>query len=153
MEIVALLVEGLEAGVVSTAFMTAIQTVFWKKWGLSGVLEWHENQMIWRRLRGSDRSTLSFFGIFSLHFLNGGLAAAPFPLVVALLPSLTVVPLVATGVLYGILLWILTLFPIHRPITGVWLTNHPQGFLPVAASFLGHLIYGVSLSLLIVLMI
>ncbi len=146
MDTVSLVISGMEAGVASTAIMTALQTVFWKRWGLKGVLEWHENQMIWSRLRGRDPSAMSAFGIFFLHFINGSLAAAPYPVVLGAVPSLASAPFVATGVVYGILLWIFTLLPIHRQITGVSLGSHPQGRGPVYASLIGHLVYGLSVA-------
>lgn len=149
MNAIALVAMGVDAGLVSTAFMTVLQAMFWREWGLTGVLEWHENQMIWSRLSGGDAHVFSAFGVFFLHLINGGLAAAPFALLVTSLPGLSLVPLPVTGIVYGILLWLLTLFAIHRPITGISLTSHPQGVLPVAASLFGHLVYGVVISLFV----
>ena len=34
------------AGLISTGVMTIIEIPFWKKWGITGILEWHENQML-----------------------------------------------------------------------------------------------------------
>ena len=148
MDYLALLTDGFAFGLASTAVMTVLQSFYWGRWGLTGVLEWHENQVIWSRVKNSNPSVLSPFGIFSLHFLNGGLAGAPFPLVVAAVPVLGLIPLPALGAVYGVLLWLLTLALIHKSITGVSIINHQQGFAPVAVSLFGHFVYGISLSVL-----
>jgi hypothetical protein len=44
--------------------------------------------------------------------------------------------------LYGFTVWIVTLIPIHKPITGLSPWNHPLGKWPVVASLEGHLVYG-----------
>jgi hypothetical protein len=41
-----LLISGLVAGLLSTAIMTLFEISAWKRWGLFGVYEWHENQTI-----------------------------------------------------------------------------------------------------------
>jgi hypothetical protein len=33
-------------GLFGTLFMSVIEVIPWRKWRLSGVLEWHENQML-----------------------------------------------------------------------------------------------------------
>jgi hypothetical protein len=129
--------------------MTLLEVTFWRAWKIVGVLEWHENQFIWNRLTRRPSSTMSYSGVFLLHFLNGGLAAIPFPLIVDLLPVIGWAPLALTGAAYGSALWFLTLVLIHEPITGVSITRHPLGEGPVTASLFGHLLYGVSLGLLI----
>ena len=133
---------GLLTGLVSTALMTSLEWLFWRRWGLTGVLEWHENQVIWSRLSGSDPSVISVPGVLFFHFLNGGLGAVPFPILAGQVPSFGVIWL---GLAYGVFLWVLTLFPIHRPVTGVPILGHPHGKGPVAASLVGHLVYGLSL--------
>lgn len=55
--------------------------------------------------------------------------------------------LVAAGLAYGLLLWMLTLAPIHRPITGLHPWRHPLGRGPALASLAGHFIYGAVLAL------
>ena len=40
------IVSSLFAGFVSTAVMTVLEIPFWKRWGLTGILEWHENQIL-----------------------------------------------------------------------------------------------------------
>lgn len=153
MDYFTLLVAGFAFGLAATVIMTTIQYVFWRRWGLTGVLEWHENQMIWSKLKGSDPSVLSPFGIFFLHFVNGGLAGVLFPVIMKAVPALGSVPIALLGVVYGVLLWLLTLFPIHEPITGISITSHPLGRSPITASLLGHAVYGILLSLLTALII
>jgi hypothetical protein len=53
------------------------------------------------------------------------------------------------GILYGSILWLVTLAPIHKPITGLSPWNHPIGHLPALASFGGHLVYGIVLAAIV----
>lgn len=142
---------GLFAGIVSTAIMTLTEIPSWKKWGLHGVFEWHENQAIIAYVfRLSDNKKIRFREIFFLHFLNGILAGIAFPFILSLFDfSTSVTPISLLGILYGFILWILTLIPIHKPITGFSPWNHPLGHRPALASFGGHVAYGFSLGLIV----
>lgn len=142
---------GLFAGIVSTAIMTLTEIPSWKKWGLHGVFEWHENQAIIAYVfRLSDNKKIHFREIFILHFLNGILAGIAFPFILSLFDfSTSVTPISLLGILYGFILWILTLIPIHKPITGFSPWNHPLGHRPALASFGGHVAYGFSLGLIV----
>lgn len=157
-----LFILGLLAGILSTAAMTLTEIPSWKKWGIYGVFEWHENYIITKRLRlllhfsnTTDKGTESHFkGVFIFHFLNGTLAGIAFPYIISfLLPSFsfTVLSFCLFGILYGVLLWIVTLVPIHKPITGFSPWNHPLGHLPAFASLGGHLVYGLVLSLVVIM--
>jgi hypothetical protein len=139
------------AGTVSTAIMTLTEIPSWKKWGLHGVFEWHENQAIISYLFSfSDNKKIHFIGIFFLHFLNGILAGIAFPFIVSLFNfSAIFISLPLLGILYGFILWILTLIPIHKPITGFSPWNHPLGHQPALTSLGGHIIYGFILGLII----
>lgn len=140
---------GLIGGIVSTSIMTLTEIPSWKRWGLHGVFEWHENQILSNRLlRLSDRKGIHFVGIFLFHFLNGTLAGIAFPFIVSLLLLYSIIPVYSLGILYGLVLWILTLVPIHKPITGFSPWNHPLGHLPALASLSGHIVYGLVLGLL-----
>jgi uncharacterized membrane protein len=75
---------GLFSGLVSTALMTLTEVPSWKRWGLHGVFEWHENQVITERLFNLSNTKIHFKGIFFFHFLNGMLAGIAFPFIVAL---------------------------------------------------------------------
>lgn len=132
-------------GLVSTLIMTIYEIPFWKKWGLEGILEWHENQILFTKLFKLGQNKTIFFGIFFLHFLNGGLGGLGFLLLLFLFPDFANY-LIYSGLLYGVALWVITLIPIHKPITGINPFNHPLGFGPALISLTGHLIYGATLS-------
>ncbi|MDW0189144.1 MAG: hypothetical protein QOA70_05785 [Nitrososphaeraceae archaeon] len=143
---------GLVSGIVATAVMTVIEIPSWRKWGLLGVFEWHENQVLSTRFFHIPRDKLSFKYIFFLHFLNGSLAGIAFPLILSILG----VPIIrdyilVSSVAYGFMLWIVTLVPIHKPITGYCVWNHQLGHLPSIASLIGHLIYGLVLGIVIMI--
>jgi hypothetical protein len=147
---------GLLGGIISTAIMTITEIQSWKRWGLHGVFEWHENEVITTRVFSlSDSSKIHFKGIFFFHFLNGALAGIAFPFIAS---SFTiaihyVIPFSLLGILYGIILWILTLAPIHKPITGFSPWNHPLGHVPSLASLGGHVLYGIVLGIVLSLFI
>jgi hypothetical protein len=143
--------------------MTLTEIPSWKRWGLRGVFEWHENQVLTDLLlrRISNRSsrekkkdgTVHFKGIFLLHFLNGIIAGIAYPfLAYADLLTFKVsdfVPTYLLGMLYGLALWLLTLLPIHKPITGFSPWNHPFGRFPAVASLAGHIAYGIVLGIFV----
>jgi hypothetical protein len=151
---------GLVGGIISTAVMTLTEIPSWKRWGLHGVFEWHENQILSSRLlrpfsdhtcKGENKTTIHFKGIFLLHFLNGTLAGIVFPFIVyfAIWGIPNVVSIYLLGTLYGFVLWLLTLVPIHKPITGLSPWNHPLGHLPALASLGGHIVYGIVLGAIV----
>jgi ribose/xylose/arabinose/galactoside ABC-type transport system permease subunit len=137
-------------GILSTAIMTLTEIPSWKKWGLHGVFEWHENQSITNLLFSLlDNKNIHFIGIFFLHFLNGMLAGIAFPFIISLFAfSSFVISISLLGILYGVVLWILTLIPIHKPLTGFSPWNHPLGHLPALASLSGHIVYGFVLGVM-----
>ena len=135
----------------ATATMTLTEWIFWKKWGLQGVLEWHENQMLISRFLKLDKKRLHFLGIFGLHFLNGALGGLGLVLALYLILALNNIPLIVLAAGYGFILWIITLVPIHKPITGIHPWNHPLGKGPALASLGGHLLYGVILGIFLLL--
>jgi hypothetical protein len=132
---------GLLAGIAATGAMTITEIPSWKRWGLQGVFEWHENQRITSYLVGTVNA--NFYAIFSLHFLNGILAAMVFPSIISFLVPFA--NLLLLSILYGIVLWVLTLAPIHKPITGLHPWNHPLGHMPAILSLVGHVVYGIIL--------
>jgi hypothetical protein len=143
---------GLLGGVLSTIAMTISEIPSWKKWGLLGVFEWHENQIITVRLfHISDLQHIHFKGIFLFHFLNGALAGIAFPFISSFFTSVIhyIMPFSLLGILYSIALWILTLVPIHKPITGLSPWSHPLGHLPLLASLGGHIVYGILLGVVV----
>ena len=103
------------------------------------------------RIRKDEiKTTIHFKGIFFLHFINGSLAGIAFPFIIyfvlAPLGVSGIVQVYLLGILYGSILWLLTLAPIHKPITGLSPWNHPLGHSPALASFGGHLVYGIVLA-------
>ncbi|HEY0579479.1 MAG TPA: hypothetical protein VGC75_02120, partial [Candidatus Nitrosocosmicus sp.] len=84
--------------------------------------------------------------ILLLHIINGTVAAIVFPFVNLFFTSLFSQNefrlSIIFGIAYGILLWTLTLLPIHKPITGLSIWNHPLGKGPTIISICGHLLYG-----------
>ena len=136
------------AGLLSTGFMTLVEIPFFLKWKLTGILEWHENQVLTCKIFRLPDNKNYFWGIFLLHFLNGSLGGIGLLLTLALIPSLSEIPLLIIGLLYGLFLWIVTLLPIHKPITGINPLNHPLGKRPIIISLFGHIIYGITLAII-----
>lgn len=148
------IISGLVSGIVATAVMTVTEIPSWRKWGLAEVFEWHENQLLSSRFFHIPTEKISFKYIFLLHFLNGSLAGIAFPLILSILN----IPIkqdytLILSVGYGFVLWIATLVPIHKPITGYPVCDHKLGHLPSIASLIGHLIYGLVLGIVIMIMI
>lgn len=140
---------GLVGGIIATGIMTISEIPSWKKWGLPGVFEWHENQMLSARFFGISQRKVNFNFIFALHFINGSLAGIAFPFIISALNISTLNGTLLISILYGFLLWIVTLVPIHKPITGCSPWNHQLGHVPALASLVGHLIYGLTLGIII----
>ena len=104
------------------------------------------------KIPDDDNKKIYFKGIFSFHFLNGILAGIAFPFIVASFFTVCInssISLLLLGILYGFVLWILTLVPIHKPITGFSPWCHPLGSMPVLASLGGHIVYGLVLGFVI----
>ena len=131
-------------GLFSTLLMTFVELPSWKRWGLHGVFEWHENQIITSKIFKLTSKKNQFVGIFAFHFLNGGLGGIGFLLVLWLFPS-SVSHILISSTIYGLFLWGVTLVPIHKPITGISPWSHPLGRLPILTSLTGHIVYGISL--------
>ena len=55
------------AGLFSTLVMSIFEIPFWRKWGLEGVLEWHENQVLFSKFFKTNRMQINFPGLFFLH--------------------------------------------------------------------------------------
>lgn len=144
--IITSILAGLAAGVLATAIMTLYQLPFYRLWGLIGVLEWHENACITSWFIKEQPEELVHHGMV-FHLTNGTLPAIVFSLISPFIFSWG--PIVLLGIVYGLLLWVFTLAPIHRPITGVSITKNPLGWRPTIVSIVGHIIYGSVLALTI----
>jgi hypothetical protein len=154
--LVDIIFSGLFSGIVATAIMTLSEIPSWRKWGLPGVFEWHENQLLSIRLFHIPRNKLDFKYIFFLHIINGLLAGIAYPLILSILDifiSSDYVHSLILSLVYGFVLWTVTLVPIHKPITGYPVWNHYLGHFPSIASLMGHLIYGLVLGTVIIIMI
>ena len=144
------------AGLFSTLAISIFEFPFWRKWGLEGVLEWHENQVLFSKFFKTSRMQINYPGLFFLHFINGGLGGIGFYFLLILVPFLSTMVFsigtgIAIGILYGLVLWVLTLLPIHKPITGIDPFKHPLGFGTSITSLIGHLLYGAILAVLMIL--
>ncbi|HSA73609.1 MAG TPA: hypothetical protein VLD84_06620 [Nitrososphaeraceae archaeon] len=56
---------GLVSGIVATVVMTVTEIPSWRKWGLQGVFEWHENQLLSAGFFHIPREKISIKYIFS----------------------------------------------------------------------------------------
>lgn len=135
---------GFIGGLFSTLLMTFVELPIWKKWGLHGVLEWHENQVITTKTFKLSPEKTHFIGIFAFHFLNGGVGGIGFLIILWIFPE-SVSQIFVCSLIYGFFLWIGTLVPIHKQITGISPWNHPLGHIPALASLAGHLVYAATL--------
>jgi hypothetical protein len=150
-----IIIGGIIAGLVSTSIMTIYEIPFWRIWGIKGILEWHENQILTSKLIKKFSETESdmdtYAGILLLHTINGTLAGIIFPFIYLFFTSLSYTHgfqlSAILGTIFGILLWLLTLLPIHKPITGLSVWNHPLGKGPAIISFCGHILYGFTLGI------
>jgi hypothetical protein len=131
-------------GLFSTLLMTFVELPSWKRWGLYGVFEWHENQVITSKIFKLTSKKNQFMGIFAFHFLNGGLGGIGFLLVLWLFPA-SVSHILVSSIIYGLFLWGVTLIPIHKQITGISPWSHPLGHFPALTSLVGHVVYGAAL--------
>ena len=151
-----LIIDGISAGLISTTIMTMLEIPFLRIWGIQGILEFHENQILVsnliKKFKRTENNSTSYIGIFLLHIINGTLAALVFPFVYLFFTSLFFINKfsisIITGIIYGILLWVLTLLPIHKPITGLSVWNHPLGKGPLIISLCGHILYGFTLGII-----
>jgi len=124
---------GAVGGLFGTLVMSAIEVIPWRKWGLPGVFEWHEYQMLtvkFLKLEYDD-ACLHYLGIFGLHLTNGVLGGIGFYFAIEFIDFLALLPLPLLEIVYGFFLWIVTL-----------------GHGPALASLAGHFAYGIVISLL-----
>lgn len=152
--IVDVIISGLFSGMVATAVMTASEIPSWRKWGLLGVFEWHENQLLSARIFRIPLNIPNFKYIFLLHILNGSLAGIAFPFILLLLGisiGSDYIHNLVLSLVYGCTLWIVTLVPIHKAITGYPVWNHCLGHLPSIVSLMGHFIYGLVLGVVLII--
>jgi uncharacterized MnhB-related membrane protein len=145
MLIAAEVLKGLVAGLTSTVVMSFLEYPIWRRWGLEMVTEWHLNQVMASRLLRRSPNTVIVQGLL-FHVLHGGIAGIVFVILLSLVPN---VPITDAAVGFALILWVVSLF-IFKPVTGVGLRGHPLGLLPFIVSLAGHILYGVSLGLLVI---
>jgi hypothetical protein len=143
---------GAAGGLFGTLIMSAIELIAWRKWGLLGVFEWHENQMlIVRFLNLEHDARLRHLGIFGLYLINGVAGGIGFYFGIASIGNWAILlPLPLLGIIYSFFLWVVTLIPIHKPITGFHPWDHPLGHGPALVSLAGHFAYGLVITLLFI---
>lgn len=145
--LVPVLLQGLVAGLAATLVMTLFEAGLWWRWGLQGVLDWQQNQVLAARmLAGSPED--HYVSGWILHHVHGGAAGAVFAGAMAILavPG----PVWVWGPVFGMLLWP-TAVAIHRLITGVDPFDHPLGRVPVWTALASHLVYGAALGVILFL--
>jgi len=136
--------KGFIVGLISTAVMSLLEYPIGRRWGLEMVTEWHLNQVTAGRLLRRSPDTVFVQGLL-FHFLHGGIAGIVFVIALILDPNVSIID-AAVG--FGLVLWVVSLF-IFEPVTGVRLRGHPLGPSPFIVSLAGHILYGVSLGLLV----
>jgi hypothetical protein len=136
------------AGFLSTALMTTFEAPFWSSWGLSGVVEWQVNQILVSRLVGGKyEAGRRLKGALAMHLLHGTVGGA---FLAAVLVSflLTLQPFFwFAGLAFSLLLWSVVPFFFRGRLErmgGVRFTTRGM-----VVSLLSHVVYGVSLGLML----
>jgi len=138
------LLRGFLAGFVATSSMLIAELPAYRRFGRRGVFEWHEIHASLSRVRLLGDLGDEF--VFPLHILFGSTSGLFFAIGLSLVP--VEVPLAVPGLALGVGMWLVTL-AIHGKVTGVHPWRNDMGFVPVAASLAGHVLYGAALGLLL----
>ncbi|MFL2932662.1 MAG: hypothetical protein ACJZ58_00720 [Nitrososphaerales archaeon] len=134
---------GFIAGILPTVAMSIFEYPFYKKWGIKGVYELHESEMMFCKLTNREfQNKISSFGLLT-HMINGSLLSIPFVFYINLSNT---PPTILLGIIYAIVVWTVTLLPVHKLITGESLSKNPFGYKPALVSVFGHVIYGFILA-------
>ncbi len=133
---------GIISGILSTITMLIFEIPFYRYWGIRGVYELHESEMmICKLLNRTFQDKISTLGII-IHIINGSLLAIPF---VVFMSILNIIPTVLIGISYAVFVWLVTLLPVHKIITGESIQENPYGYKSVLVSIFGHFVYGIVL--------
>tara|TARA_B100001750_G_C15313306_1_gene498409 strand:+ start:40 stop:504 length:465 start_codon:yes stop_codon:yes gene_type:complete len=133
---------GIISGILSTSIMLLFEIPFYRYWGIRGVYELHESEMmICKLLKRTFQNKISTLGII-IHIINGSLLAIPF---VVFMSVLNIIPTVLIGISYAVFIWFVTLLPVHKIITGESIQENPYGYKPALVSIFGHFVYGIVL--------
>ena len=134
---------GFITGILPTLIMSIFEYPFYRNWGIKGIYELHESEMMFCKLTNREfKNKISSLGLFT-HMINGSLLSIPFVFYINLTNTS---PTIFLGIIYAIVVWIITLLPVHKFITGESLRENPFGYKPAIVSILGHVIYGFILS-------
>jgi|TARA_B100001750_G_scaffold248366_1_gene278773 hypothetical protein len=142
------ILNGLLAGFIATVAMSILQVPMYRKWGMTSVLEWHENQVITSKFIKKTPEEL-LIPSFLFHLLHGGFGGIAFAIVVSIIDFK--VSYLVSGTVLGFLFALVVLI-IHEPITKVKPLKHPLGNIPVIGSFVNHAIYGAALGYFLILL-
>ncbi len=130
---------GLLSGVIPTVFMTIFEFPFYRIWGIRGVYELHESEIIACKITNRKfQNKVSILGLFA-HLINGSLLSVPF---VFYLNITNTSPTVLIGIIYALFVWFVTLLPVHKLITNESILGNPYGYKSILVSIFGHCIYG-----------
>lgn len=140
------------AGLVSAVFMTLFEFPFWRRWGMNGVAEWQSNWIIISKLTRGDPSKIRepmISWTLGLHLWHGVAAGIVFRL---LLPYLALLPagnfsVLLDAVVYSVALWIIFMLAPRRLFESAGGTRISDLGLSIALA--SHLVYGISLGLLV----
>jgi hypothetical protein len=141
------------AGLVAAVCMTIVETPFWRRWGMEGVAEWQINSVIVGVLirRFAKRRVLTSMSV-AMHMFHGAVLGFLFLVLLDLLQTPNFLPLVLLcAIVYGVLLWIVSPYLTRNffaSLGGFQITR--KG---LAVSFLGHIIYGIFLGLLVTIIV
>jgi hypothetical protein len=136
------------AGFLSAVLMTAFEAPFWSCWGMKGVVEWQVNQILVSRLTGERYDAgRRLREALAMHLLHGTIAGAFLAaflsaFFLALQPSFWFI-----GLAFSLLLWSVVPFLFRGPLErmgGIQFTSRGM-----VVSLLSHVVYGVSLGLML----
>jgi len=122
------------------------------KWGVLGVLELHESECIADKFLHRKAKNIITLSGMTIHFINGVIIGIVFYILLNIFNALNLFilhPLVLSGLIYGLIIFLITLAPVHKIITNTSILNHPLGRGPIFSSLIAHLIYGASLGIII----
>jgi hypothetical protein len=141
------------AGLVAAVCMTIVETPFWRKWGMEGVAEWQVNFVIVRVLiRIFTKRRVSTSMSVASHLFHGVALGVLFLAFLDLSPAPVLGSLLLLySIVYSVLLWIVSPYltrNLFASLGGFRITRRG-----LAVSFLGHIIYGIFLGLLVMLVV
>jgi hypothetical protein len=137
------------AGLAAGLLMTLFEIPFWRKWGLEGVAEWQVNTVmvtvLTRKFTGKRPGVLA---AVIMHLGHAIILGTLYQALLALTQTPVLFPLtVGYGIVYSIILWTISPYLTRRLFeTAGSFQMTTKG---LTTSFLAHIIYGVTLGLLI----